>query len=107
MSFQFTKLALDIQVQAPPAPPRRVLAGVTGEIEHATLVAVMGPSGAGKTTFMNVLCGRAFYGTPSGTLKINGNDDYILNHRSKVGFVPQDDIVHGKTNKDKTRQIMH
>lgn len=23
----------------------------------------MGPSGAGKTTFMNALCGRAYYGT--------------------------------------------
>ena len=23
----------------------------------------MGPSGAGKTTFMNALCGRCYYGT--------------------------------------------
>ncbi len=26
----------------------------------------MGPSGAGKTTFMNALCGRAYYGTARG-----------------------------------------
>jgi ABC-type multidrug transport system ATPase subunit len=54
----------------------------------------LGPSGAGKTTFMNVLSGRAFYGTTEGTVKINGRDARILDHRHRVGFVPQDDIVH-------------
>ena len=35
-----------------------VLTGVTGEIRSAKMTAIMGPSGAGKTTFMNVLCGK-------------------------------------------------
>ena len=37
--------------------------GVTGEFAPKKVAAIMGPSGAGKTTFMNALCGRAYYGT--------------------------------------------
>jgi ABC-type multidrug transport system ATPase subunit len=73
-----------------------VLKGVSGKIDSGTLVAVMGPSGCGKTTFMNVLCGRAFYGTPTpgSVVTINGGEDEIMNHRHKIGFVPQNDTVH-------------
>ena len=40
--------------------------GVTGEFAPKKVAAIMGPSGAGKTTFMNALCGRAYYGTARG-----------------------------------------
>ena len=40
-----------------------ILEGVTGEFQPKEVAAIMGPSGAGKTTFMNALCGRAYYGT--------------------------------------------
>lgn len=39
-----------------------LLQGVTGEIRAGEVTAVLGPSGAGKTTFLNVLCGKAYYG---------------------------------------------
>lgn len=39
-----------------------LLQGVTGDISAGEVTAVLGPSGAGKTTFLNVLCGKAFYG---------------------------------------------
>ena len=64
MSFSFKQLGLSVQIAGKKV---KILEGVSGSIEHSTLVAVMGPSGAGKTTFMNVLCGRAFYGTVSGS----------------------------------------
>ena len=51
---------------------KRVLSGVTGEFRSGRLVAIMGPSGVGKTTFLNVLCGRAPYGRPTGEVRING-----------------------------------
>jgi ABC-type multidrug transport system ATPase subunit len=73
---------------------KTVLQGVSGSIKSGSLVAVMGPSGAGKTTLMNVMCGRAHYGTVSGEMKLNGMSDNIIRHRKKVGFVPQDDTVH-------------
>ena len=40
-----------------------ILEGVSGEFQPKRVAAIMGPSGAGKTTFMNALCGRAYYGT--------------------------------------------
>ena len=35
----------------------------SGEFRPKKVAAIMGPSGAGKTTFMNALCGRCYYGT--------------------------------------------
>jgi len=71
-----------------------VLEGVTGGFHSGNMAAVMGPSGAGKTTFMNVLCGKATYGTMSGTVRLNGKESSISEIRPVTGFVPQDDIVH-------------
>jgi ABC-type multidrug transport system ATPase subunit len=92
MSFSFKNLGLVVRDHT--GADLKVLKGVTGEIEACSLVAVMGPSGAGKTTFMNVLSGRAFYGQTEGQVQINGRDAKILDHRHRIGFVPQDDIVH-------------
>ena len=72
---------------------KTVLQGVSGQIEASTLVAVMGPSGAGKTTFMNTLCGRAFYGTVTGSIRINNQvtnqatnqvTNQVTNHRGSI-----------------------
>eukprot|EP00927_Polykrikos_kofoidii_P024257 TRINITY_DN22096_c2_g1_i1.p1 TRINITY_DN22096_c2_g1~~TRINITY_DN22096_c2_g1_i1.p1 ORF type:complete len:991 (+),score=171.65 TRINITY_DN22096_c2_g1_i1:444-2975(+) len=71
-----------------------VLDSVTGAFEAGQMVAIMGPSGAGKTTFMNVLCGKATYGTRTGTVLINGEAKDIRDFKRVMGFVPQDDIVH-------------
>ena len=50
ISFRFEDLGL--VVKAHDGGDLKVLKGVTGEIKSAELTAVMGPSGAGKTTFM-------------------------------------------------------
>ena len=44
-----------------------MLSGVTGQINSGEVTAVMGPSGAGKTTFLNALSGKAYYGVSIGT----------------------------------------
>jgi len=73
---------------------KMVLEGVSGEFGAGRLCAIMGPSGAGKTTFMNVLCGKATYGKMGGTIRVNGTEADITDFKSVTGFVPQDDIVH-------------
>ena len=52
--------------------------------------------GSGKTSLLNALCGRAYYGTTKGTIRINGHVATIEEHKGCTGFVPQDDIVHAE-----------
>ncbi|CAB9497095.1 Putative white-brown complex homolog protein 30 [Seminavis robusta] len=69
---------------------------VTGRLRSGTMTALMGGSGAGKTSLLNALCGRAHYGDVTGTVYINGHKTSIEEHSSAVGFVPQDDIVYAE-----------
>uniref|UniRef100_A0A2N9HMF1 ABC transporter domain-containing protein n=1 Tax=Fagus sylvatica TaxID=28930 RepID=A0A2N9HMF1_FAGSY len=59
------------------------------------ITAVLGPSGAGKTTFLSAVAGKAIGCTMSGSILINGKNDSIHSYKKIIGFVPQDDIVHG------------
>jgi len=73
-----------------------VVNNVSGRLRGKTMTALMGGSGAGKTSLLNALCGRAHYGETSGTVYINGNETNIEKHADCIGFVPQDDIVHAE-----------
>lgn len=66
-----------------------VVDSVTGRIQESTMTALMGGSGAGKTSLLNTLCGRAFYGKVSGQIFINGSAGHIEDHKHLLGFVPQ------------------
>ena len=68
---------------------------VTGKILPGRVTAVMGPSGAGKTTFLNALAGKATGCEMSGLVLINGRIESIHSYKKIIGFVPQDDVVHG------------
>ena len=76
--------------------PLNILEHVSLEIRPAELVAIIGGSGAGKTTLMNAICG---YNKPtSGKVIINGEDLYSKDTyealKSVIGYVPQQDIVY-------------
>ncbi|XP_059300431.1 ABC transporter G family member 28-like [Lycium ferocissimum] len=75
---------------------KHLLRCVTGTLSPGRVSAVMGPSGAGKTTFLSALTGKAAAGcTTTGSILINGKSDSIQSYKKVIGFVPQDDIVHG------------
>ncbi|XP_040994897.1 ABC transporter G family member 28 [Juglans microcarpa x Juglans regia] len=74
---------------------KHLLRCVTGKILPGRVSAVMGPSGAGKTTFLSALAGKATGCTMSGMILINGKMESIHSYKKIIGFVPQDDIVHG------------
>jgi ABC transport system ATP-binding/permease protein len=72
----------------------RLLDPVSLSIFPSELVALMGPAGAGKTTFLKAVNG---YTVPaSGRVLFNGNDlyQYYDLFRQQMSYVPQDDIVH-------------
>ncbi len=60
---------------------------------EATLVGIMGSSGTGKTTLLNLLCGMRR--PDSGTVRINGVDIYDNAEYTEgvIGYVPQDDLL--------------
>ncbi|KAK9684002.1 hypothetical protein RND81_10G179800 [Saponaria officinalis] len=74
---------------------RHLLKNLTGKVMPGHIAAVMGPSGAGKTTFLTALAGKATGCTKTGLILINGRPESIHSYKKIVGFVPQDDIVHG------------
>lgn len=74
----------------------KVVDNVTGRIRAKSMTAIMGGSGAGKTSLLNALCGRAYYGETSGSILVNGHEESIEDHKDSVGFVPQDDIVYAE-----------
>jgi ABC transport system ATP-binding/permease protein len=61
-----------------------------------TLTAVIGPSGAGKSTFARLVAGYTHPTT--GTVMFEGHDIHAeyASLRSRIGMVPQDDVVHGQ-----------
>jgi ABC-type multidrug transport system ATPase subunit len=61
-----------------------------------TLTAVIGPSGSGKSTLSRVIVGSAL--PSSGTVSFDDRDLHAgyASLRSRIGMVPQDDIVHGR-----------
>ncbi|OBG24247.1 ABC transporter ATP-binding protein [Mycobacterium sp. 852002-51057_SCH5723018] len=64
--------------------------------QPGTLTAVIGPSGAGKSTFARLVAG---YTHPStGTVSFEGHNVHAeyASLRSRIGMVPQDDVVHGQ-----------
>mmetsp|Transcript_15252 Transcript_15252/g.18569 ORF Transcript_15252/g.18569 Transcript_15252/m.18569 type:complete len:1068 (+) Transcript_15252:124-3327(+) len=69
---------------------------VSGRLKEKTMTALMGGSGAGKTSMLNALCGRAYYGEVTGKIFLNGIEVDMDQHKSIMGFVPQDDIVYAE-----------
>lgn len=72
-----------------------ILRCVTGKIKPGRITAVMGPSGAGKTTFLSAIAGKAFGCKVTGSIFVNEKNESIHSFKKIIGFVPQDDIVHG------------
>ncbi|KAI4179629.1 MAG: hypothetical protein L6R41_007730 [Letrouitia leprolyta] len=86
LSFEFS----DLKFQ-PKKASKPILSEVTGKIDRGSLWGVMGASGAGKSTFVNVLMGKQAY--TGGVTKINGVAGDIKKYKKIIGYVPQDDIV--------------
>ncbi|KAF2971491.1 hypothetical protein GQX73_g2127 [Xylaria multiplex] len=70
---------------------KQLLRNVSGFVTPGKLVALMGSSGAGKTTLMDVLAQRKDKGTVKGTILINGKPQGISFQRD-TGYCEQNDV---------------
>lgn len=74
------------------------LDGVSVSIAPGQVVALVGPSGAGKTTFVNLI--PRFFDPQGGSVRIDGIDlrnVKIESLRKQIGLVPQETILFGVT----------
>jgi ABC-type multidrug transport system ATPase subunit len=70
----------------------QLLSGVTGAFEPGVLTALMGVSGAGKTTLMDVLAGRKTGGYIEGDIRISGFPKNQSTFARISGYCEQNDI---------------
>lgn len=73
-----------------------ILHGITASFKPGTSTAILGSSGAGKSTFLNLISGRSV-GTLTGKVLYNGNDlkDATQLLHNRVAYVMQDDVMLG------------
>ena len=72
---------------------KTILNNISGYFCHGRLTGIMGPSGAGKTSLLEILSGQSKSGEVSGNLYLNGNISNISTMKRISGFVFQDDII--------------
>jgi ATP-binding cassette subfamily B protein len=94
----------DVNFNYPSRPTQQALNGLSGEVRAGQTVAIVGPSGAGKTTLFSLL--MRFYAPQQGELLLDGVliDQMALNDlRQRIGVVPQEPVVFSGTVMDNIR----
>ena len=83
-----------VDFRYPSRPAHRVIDNLSLTIEPGETVALVGPSGAGKTTIFQLLL--RFYDVAEGTVKLDGvalTDARLDDVRARIALVPQDAVI--------------
>ena len=87
-----------ISFHYPSRPLTAALDGLSLTVEPGETVALVGPSGAGKTTVFQLLL--RFYDPQSGQIRLNGvatRELSLADLRHNIGLVPQDSVIFSTT----------
>jgi ABC-type glutathione transport system ATPase component len=68
---------------------KHLLKGISGYSKPGSLTALMGSSGAGKTTLMDVIAGRKTVGKITGDILVNGRPKDTQSFNHLTGYVEQ------------------
>ncbi len=88
----------DVSFCYPGAPERTVLDGIALELKRGEVLALVGSSGAGKTTIANLV--PRFYDVTSGAIRIDGQDLrdlQLASLREHISIVSQDTFLFNDT----------
>jgi ABC-type multidrug transport system ATPase subunit len=72
---------------------RPILEGITGSVRPGQILAIMGASGAGKSTFLDILARKRKRGLVGGVTFVNGREVSDQDFRKVIGFVDQEDTL--------------
>lgn len=85
-------------------PEQKILNDISFKVKAGETYAIVGPTGAGKTTIVNLL--SRFYNVDSGKILIDGNDiskTTLHSLRSQMGIMMQDSFIFSGTIMDNIR----
>ncbi len=72
---------------------KTILRDISGVVQPGKLLSVMGPSGGGKSTLLDILAQKNKSGKRTGTVKVGGENLSPAALRSITGYVDQEDIL--------------
>ncbi|POM67915.1 ABC Superfamily [Phytophthora palmivora] len=96
VTVAFKNLWYSVPNPSKPTESIDLLKGISGVARPGTITALMGSSGAGKTTLMDVIAGRKNTGSVKGKIMLNGHEATELAIRRCTGYCEQTDI-HSET----------
>lgn len=94
----------NVQFSYPTRPDVEVLKGIDMEIPAGKKIALVGASGAGKSTVMQLL--QQFYKASAGEILVDGKSIYeydLLHYRQNIAVVPQEVLLFGGTIRENIR----
>lgn len=90
-----------VEFSYPSRPDLKILDQVSIEVNPGEKVAIVGPSGVGKSTIIQLLL--RFYKINGGDIRVDGNSIYdyeMRSYRQHIALVPQEVILFGGTIRD-------
>lgn len=86
-SLQFSNLSYTLPTG------KIVLSEITGSVKSGEIMAIIGASGAGKSSLLDILAKKAKTGSIGGQILVNGKEVKSIDYKRMVGFVDQEDIL--------------
>ncbi|XP_013173168.1 PREDICTED: multidrug resistance protein homolog 49-like [Papilio xuthus] len=89
----------DVEFSYPTRPHQRILKGVNLKVEAGQTVALVGSSGCGKSTILQLL--QRYYDPDSGTIELDGRDTRasltLVRLRRQLGVVQQEPVLFNRS----------